>query len=397
VTKRERKKPDMKNTTVTLNEVIATAKSASKLAPSVRTSKNRAKYFGRYIGQNALIADMCETIDALKENANLPLPKWMLDGIAGAGKTELANAIAKALAPEGFTFVVIHESITLPQFLTVWAESIEGKKCVIFIDEVHGMKNNKVINLIKRLTETGGEIRSIRADESTFCTSNPFQHLWIAASNMETTDDALWGASGRFDRKTLVPLSEDEVKACLEQMAGDMHVTLHKDTINYLAGYVMANPRAVRHLCEDVARKTLKPSIDLASAKEIVRRTNRYPGGLLQQDLNILKASVKGGEHGLQVGVIAHSINGMDPKVCAVRIRQLEGIGLMKTTTGGKKALSVVGGEYLKKLVELAKAAKARQAAKAEKGKKKGADTTGAGVKEVKKDEKETAAVNAGK
>jgi Holliday junction resolvasome RuvABC ATP-dependent DNA helicase subunit len=384
----------MKNTTATLSDVIATAKRASKVAPSVRTSKNRAKYFARYIGQNALISDMCETIDALKENANLPLPKWMLDGIAGAGKTELANAIAKALAPEGFTFVVIHESITLPQFLTVWAESIEGKKCVIFIDEIHGMKNQKVINLIKRLTETGGEIRNIRADETTFCTSNPFQHFWIVASNMETTDDALFGASGRFDRKTLVPLSEDEVKACLEQMAGDMHVTLHKDSISYLAGYVMANPRAVRHLCEDIARKTLKPSIDLASAKEIVRRTNRYPGGLLQQDLNILKAAVKGGDHGLQVGVIAHSINGMDPKVCAVRIRQLEGIGLMRTTGGGKKALSPVGGEYLKKLVELAKAAKARQAAKAEKGKKEAS----AGAKEEKKEgEKEKAAVTAGK
>jgi Holliday junction resolvasome RuvABC ATP-dependent DNA helicase subunit len=347
-----------------MKQVLKT-KAAAKAHP---LDKSVEKYFPRYIGQTDITRHLAAIIDAVLAGRPIPFPPQFFGGMAGSGKTELGMSIAKALAVQGFSFVEIPNSVTLPQFLQMWGDCVEGKQVVLFIDEAHNFANKKVMDLVKRLTETGGEIRAVRAGEA-FITSNPFQHLWIAASNLDATDAALFGPTGRFKNWTLQPLSTAEIHKLAGQLADDMHVRLHKDAADYLlgtedkAGRVMPNGRSIRKLVSDCALYAVGGTVNLELAKAIVRDTKRFPLGLEAQDVRVMNF-VAPDPRGKQVGEIAAHCGGADAKVLAYAIRQLCGLGLMQTNTAGRKALSEAGVAYLEALAKAQAAAKAKKAAK---------------------------------
>jgi Holliday junction resolvasome RuvABC ATP-dependent DNA helicase subunit len=325
-------------------------------------SVNPRIYFPRYVGQRELVNHLAVLIEAKKKSADVEIAPQFFGGLAGSGKTELATALASALKPLGFEYVEIPNSITLPQFLQLWGDCIQGKMVVIFIDEAHNFKNKKVVDAVKRLTETGGEVREVRIGES-FLEANPFTQIWICASNMDATDGALFGPTGRFHNWVLQPLTQEETLELMYQMAADKHVTIHKDAGELLASRTMPNPRSIRMLVKDLATYFPDKKVNLEGAKALIQRTKRFPMGLQAQDVRVL-LFVQNDSRGRQVGEIAAHCGGEDPKLMAGRVRELCGLGLMQTNTAGRKALSEKGVEYVQTLIKLQKQAKARKDAK---------------------------------
>lgn len=338
---------------------------------SVLNVGNAAKIFPGYIGNRDVTLHLATIVEHRLANPNAELACQFFGGLAGSGKTELARACAKALAPAGFEFIEIDNSTTLPVFMQTWANCIEGKEVVIFIDEVHNLKNKKVIDVIKRLTELGGDfMRDVRVGES-FFTADKRKQWWIAASNMEAIDQALFGHTGRFNNLTLQPLLPAEAMTLFLQMSEAKDLKVHKEAAELLIDRCFPNGRSIRNLVRDLSTYIKDGRVTIEAARELIQRTKRFPMGLIAQDVKVLFA-MKDDPRGKQVGELAAQCGGESPKVMQERLRELTGLALVQTNTGGRKALTEKGVEYVQKVAEAQKRAKARkaEAAKTEKGKK---------------------------
>jgi Holliday junction resolvasome RuvABC ATP-dependent DNA helicase subunit len=327
-----------------------------------------AKYFPNYVGQMPLTSHLASMIEARKRNPNAKLRPQFFGGLAGSGKSELAKAIAKALAPEGFEFIELQNSITLPQLMQLWADCIQGKQCVIFVDEAHNISNKKVLDVMKRLTELGSEVCADVRCGDTFLQSDLRNHFWIAASNMDATDEALFGPTGRFQCWTLQPLSYKESEELLLLMAKAQSFQIHKPAIELLLSRTMPNGRSIRAVIDNIGTYCPKGVVSLEHAKELVKQAQMFPLGLQSLDLKVLQF-VEADIRGKQIQEISAACGGEDRTKMAQRVNQLCGLGLMQTNTSGRKGLTEKGVEYLKNLRELQKVAKAKAKAKAEKEK----------------------------
>lgn len=321
-------------------------------------------HFPGWIGQADVIRNLNKVVSAILKDANVPLQPLFLEGFAGLGKTSLAKLIAEVLQPHGFSFVEIPSSITLPAFLQLWGNLIEGKKVVVFVDEcAQIVKNKKVANLLKRVLETQRNVMPI-AHDSGHITANPFQHFWIFASNEEPKDSALFGPSSRTKSLLLQPYTPEETQAIIAQKADKWGFKIDKDAIEYLSGRVMNNGRAISSLVEDdlLLHATLSEGkISLEVAKAIVQETKRFPLGLRGVDIKTLQC-LSNEPRGRQVAELAMLCGGEDPKTTGDRLRALAGLGLVQTTANGRKAMTDKGAQYVRELAEAQKAAKAAKA-----------------------------------
>lgn len=314
------------------------------------------KFFENYIGQLRVIDQLTEVCNAVAECRNIPLQPLNFTGHAGLGKTYLAELLAREMgrASKGeVQYLEINSATSLPVFLTRWIDHIEGRKCVIFIDEAHAL-SKKMGNFLKPILETNRSVKQIRYGDFVL-TSNPYDHLWIAASNEEPKDSALFGGTGRFETLPFVPYSEEQVKAIIKQKADKWKgkMKIDSDAINYLVGRVLPNARAISQLVESDCLLH-GGTISLAVAKEMCVRKGRFPMGLRSEDIKTLTFVGKD-EKGRQVNEIAAACGGEDAKTTSYRLQWLAGYGFI-LTNAGKKYLTLQGKEYLAKLAAAQKA-----------------------------------------
>lgn len=319
--------------------------------------------FAGYIGQQKAKEIFARAVQLYRAGVSMPFPKVLLTGAAGAGKSLLAKTIAAALGnphsenpADRFGFVEFPSSVTLPTFLQTWANLIEGKPCVIFIDEAHDLRNAKVVNLIKRLTETDGSVQSVSMGETSL-TSNPFQHFWLMASNEDVSESALFGPTGRFTTIHLQPLEVREQAQALAKFSAAYGVSVEKDAAKLLLRHCDPSPRSIRIFCERAAAETLGNggnvvTVDHVSA--IIEREGRNLLGLSAMDVRTLRfmASQDVRGVGVQVNAIAAHCFGEAKKVTSARLMALGGLGFVSTPANGRKAITAQGRGYLVALDE---------------------------------------------
>lgn len=340
--------------------------------------------FSGYIGQQQAKEIFARAIQLYRAGVSMPFPKTLLTGAAGAGKSLLAKTIAAALGnphsenpADRFGFVEFPSSVTLPTFLQTWANLIEGKPCVIFIDEAHDLRNPKVVNLIKRLTETDGGVQGVSMGETSL-TSNPFQHLWIMASNEDVSESALFGPTGRFTTVHLQPLEVREQSQALAKFSAAYGVSVEKDAAKLLLRHCDPSPRSIRIFCERAAAETLGNGGSVVTTDHvsaIIEREGRNLLGLSAMDVRTLRFMASQDVRGVQVNAIAAHCFGEAKKVTSARLMALGGLGFVSTPANGRKAITSQGRGYLVALDESkAKKDSAKETAKpvTAKGKGKG-------------------------
>jgi len=380
----------------------ASKTTSTKAAPSGIKLEN---FFPGYIGQSSAVGELNEVLTLEKKGANEPFRPLHFKGPAGLGKTRFAKMIAAArdeMHGGEHRFVVVPPGTTRPQLISILAKEVAGRPATIFCDESHDMEK-RLRNMLKPILETDGQCEDVPLSEECIFPANPFQHLWITASNEDCAakDPALWGPSGRFTSLDFVAYSDSEKAALLKlALKGGEDVEEIKadaDAVEFLCKRVWANARAItQEMGPELRKKALLAGgkINLAFAKafaagerhhvsEDKRHTvARYPMGLTWKDIQILRfldAEVKG----KQVSEIANHIQ--EPmKSAQYRLHWLSGeLQLIQTLANGRKGLDKQGGSYLATM----EAARVRMEAA-----KKGAATKGAKAPKAEKVEAATPA-----
>ena len=307
-------------------------------------------HFPDYIGQTPIINYLNRTLTVKRENPKFAWQPLALLGYAGVGKTKLAKKIYNAVAKidKEYSFVKIPSGIGFSEFVNLFINEMEGRKVVAFIDEADtkSFNNRKVLNLLKLLTETERQIEIVNAGEVTL-TANPLNHLWMIATNEETCDSALFGASGRFKCLYLNLCDIQETTQLIKLFAKKAHIKLSDSVSEFLANRVMPCPRAISELVENEL-VLYGNNISLDTAKQIVVENGRFPKGLRLLDLKALKfmgSDLKG----KQIQEIA-AYCAENERMTKTRVTTLVGLGLASTYSG-KKLVTNKGLQYLRELV----------------------------------------------
>lgn len=327
-------------------------------------------YFNHWIGQKAVTNYLDRVINAKAMNPNYPLQPLFFTGMAGQGKTMLMRLVAEAMESElGYRNVVISAKCTRPELIQAWGELIQGKECVVRVDECSDVVRNKgVANLWKELLENEKGIKEVPVGNGLTLETNPFQQWPLFASNEEPKDAALFGPNSRTKQLMLQPYAKSEVIEMLEYMASK-HNFKFKDneTLEFAAGRIIPNGRSISEFCENEifteAIISQDNVITLETMQRLVKESCRFPLGFRSIDIITLQA-LQARERGLQVNEIAAACKGEPNATTQERLRQLAGVGFV-ITNNGKKCITPEGCKYLETIANLQKEAReAKRAAK---------------------------------
>lgn len=325
-------------------------------------SEKTKNYLKGYIGQRHIVDYGNLVLDAVASERSVPMQPLEFTGYAGLGKTSFAQLFAARLADVSggeFQFSEMSSGITLPGFMKHWADHVQGRRAVVFMDEAHGLKNEKVKNILKRVLETEKQPKQIVHEEYSIY-ANPFEQLFMFATNEEPRDSALFGPTSRTKQLQFLPFTRSEALEVMQLKADKWKISLSEPAAEYLVDRVLPNGRAISELIENDAL-LLGKSITLETAKELVVATGRFPKGLRRADIVTLMF-IGTDEKGKQVQEIAAAAGGEDKRTTSYRLQWLAGMGLMRTAGNGRKVLTQAGMEYLTELEKKSKAAKAAKA-----------------------------------
>lgn len=312
-----------------------------------------SKFFKGYIGQEHVVSYCSRVCEAVAQGRRIPLQPLALLGHAGLGKNNLTYRLRDELtaaSKKEFSYVEVSNSTSLPNFISIWANLIEGKKVLVFLDEAHNLKNKKVVDLIKRLLETEREVRTVRHEDN-ILTSNPFEQLFVFASNEEPNDSALFGPTSRTKSLKFIPFSDSEVVAMMKLKASRWpKFKIDQDAIEYLKSRVLPNGRAISELIENECL-LMGNHVSLSMAKQLVKEYGRFPNGLRREDIKTLLFLGKDTK-GRQVNEVGAACDGEDSKTTSYRLQWLAGLGYIFTHSG-KKFLTAQGEQYLQMIKKM--------------------------------------------
>ncbi len=372
--------------TILTLKASAARKAKGETKPAKKKGIALINFFPGYIGQTAIIGELDESLTLEKRLWERPLPlrPFLFTGRAGLGKTELAEAFAKArggIHGEQHILIRIPCGISRAGLIDLLAQhATPGRPVTFFVDECHALVP-AVRNLLKPVLETGGTIREVPLSDKFIFESNPFLHQWIFASNEDCAakDTALFGATGRCTSLHFDEYSIAEKIALFVLCFQQGNVVAHKDALTYLESRVWNNARAImREMGPEIRRKAILAGgiVDLPFAKAFCSgalhagiseakrgEVARYNLGLRWIDIKTL-LFLAGSERGKLVGEVSQHCGAEPAKETSYRLQWLASLDLTATLSTGRKGLAMGGAEYLNKLQQAQLAAKGGDKAK---------------------------------
>ncbi len=330
----------------------------------------RINYFEGNIGQQ----EVCEHFNGVIHlQAFSPTPVAMkgvaLEGEAGMGKTSFLKKLHAALnAATGKDWRLVEfiptESPT--DFIHRYTTQVfSGEPTLIFVDEVHGLEHERIKQWLKRVLETENERKDIIirfGGEEYILPADPYNHLWVCASNEDLNDEAMIGPNGRFRPLYIAPYSYGEIAKLLVLMAANFKMELTPGAVEYLSKRVKGNGRAIDALMKSLQVECME-RIDLDAARRTVARDKRFPDGLDRRDLEAI-IFLASRPKGAQIGEVGAHIKEVDNRANS-RLRVLSGMNLVTSGGGKRRIITPEGKEYLKNLAEAQQEASARKMATA--------------------------------
>lgn len=279
--------------------------------------------------------------DAINPNNRIPIPAFLLSGFAGLGKTHAAKIAADILSGLGWGFVEFGSDATASTIKKAMVES-GTRPTFYFFDEAHAL-NSKAINFLKPVLETGGKTKEITfsiSGEDFTVEVNPFQTLWVFASNESLKDSAMSGGSGRLREIQFLPYSEGDLAKILGLLAPSYipEETLSPKTLALLSRNCRPFARSAKNLLSDL-RVQGKEGMPLSEhgIKAALVAAGYRRGGWKMQHLNVLKFLVSSSK-GRQVQEIAAApMKGADSKAASALLAELSQAELITTLPNGRK------------------------------------------------------------
>jgi len=252
------------------------------------------KKLERLIGQSEVKARLNDVIQAIKNGEKTGeryvIPRILLGGLTGLGKTFFADAFADALS---WQFIEIPPQAGWRFFseMALKSASINGETdaatpipTVFLCDEAHDQK--VLANMLKLVI--GHDNPKMHERNGTKFFSDPAQHVWIFASN-EELDPALRRRCGGFEL-ILSPYNKGEKKELISLYSDK---PIDPEALDYLEGRIKPTAGEAKNLC-DALNVELVKKIDLVTAKAVVKKVGLFPGGIKRADLQILQRIAQG-------------------------------------------------------------------------------------------------------
>jgi len=303
--------------------------------------------FKNYIGQKSVVAFFSRLLERIAEKtATFQLGAHFFAGLAGAGKSNIMEAIATAVmaVDDRFEIVRIEATCTYNDLVTKLVEAGDNYRIFIF-DEVAQFLNagkHKKSGLLRQMLETGAtHRREIDLGGNVYITADRTRQLFLFASNDDPKDEALFGATGRSKIHVLENLSEVEKAQLFGLMIERYGANVTEAALPFLHGRTRPNARAVKTMAEECATYG---AITLEKAKALCKERGFFPDGWTRADVSIL-GRLGQNDKGCQVNELS-ALTGEDSSQTSGRLKHLVAAGLVQSING-RKILAPGGLEYL--------------------------------------------------
>lgn len=190
------------------------------------TSEKINSAFNGYIGQEQSVENA--RTDVLAYTQSGVLPKVLLTGIYGLGKSEFISRYAKAWESVGVQVVTVTPSAYKDRSSTIHNDIkrmfISGEKWILIVDEAHAVSMNKGLEGAKDIGQAihlwtdetcQTKIQTWRSGEETYIPCNTRGGIVLATNEFEKIDKPMRDRLSRYD---LVLYTKDELQLILSSV-----------------------------------------------------------------------------------------------------------------------------------------------------------------------------------
>ena len=254
--------------------VMSFGKSTSK----IYAEKSTGKTFADVAGQDEAKQSLVEIIDFLNNpgkytEIGAKLPKGaLLVGPPGTGKTLLAKAVAgEAKVPffslSGSEFVEMFVGVGASRVRDLFRQAVDNAPCIVFIDEIDAIGKSRD-NALGSNDEREQTLNQLLAEMDGFDSSKGV--VILAATNRPEVLDKALLRPGRFDRRIIVDLPDQEGRVAILQVHAK-HVKMESDVNFELVA--RATPGAsgadLENIINEAALRAVRAKKTLVSQKEL--------------------------------------------------------------------------------------------------------------------------------
>ncbi len=254
--------------------VMSFGKSTSK----IYAEKSTGKTFADVAGQDEAKQSLVEIIDFLNNpgkytEIGAKLPKGaLLVGPPGTGKTLLAKAVAgEAKVPffslSGSEFVEMFVGVGASRVRDLFRQAVDNAPCIVFIDEIDAIGKSRD-NALGSNDEREQTLNQLLAEMDGFDSSKGV--VILAATNRPEVLDKALLRPGRFDRRIIVDLPDQEGRVAILQVHAK-HVKMEPDVNFELVA--RATPGAsgadLENIINEAALRAVRAKKTLVSQKEL--------------------------------------------------------------------------------------------------------------------------------
>ena len=254
--------------------VMSFGKSTSK----IYAEKSTGKTFADVAGQDEAKQSLVEIIDFLNNpgkytEIGAKLPKGaLLVGPPGTGKTLLAKAVAgEAKVPffslSGSEFVEMFVGVGASRVRDLFRQAVDNAPCIVFIDEIDAIGKSRD-NGLGSNDEREQTLNQLLAEMDGFDSSKGV--VILAATNRPEILDKALLRPGRFDRRIIVDLPDQEGRVAILQVHAK-HVKMEPDVNFELVA--RATPGAsgadLENIINEAALRAVRAKKTLVSQKEL--------------------------------------------------------------------------------------------------------------------------------
>ena len=255
-------------------------------APKKKIAQNRKPltplYLDDYIGQEQAKKSIKVAIRAAKKEERV-LEHLLICSSYGLGKTTLANIIANEMEMPFFSVNATNLKDT--KSLSLYFSKIQ-ESCIIFIDEIHSLKNDVQTVLLSILTDFQVSFIDTEGNESTYPLP-PFTLIGATTQAGELLKPFL----NRFSILELVDYTEEEKEVIVKSKFSKLGYEITDDAIKSVAKRSRGIPRTIENYAKgirDLAINYEVKNVDLGLVKEYFDLNNIDELGLAKNDLKIL-------------------------------------------------------------------------------------------------------------